>query len=56
MVTLLIVPQITHLLFFYNQSDNPNLTMEVYVVGKVTSDLKIFHELSSKEDITFNTK
>lgn len=49
-------PTNNSLAIFYNQSDNPNLTMEVYVVGKVTSDLKIFHELSSKEDITFNTK
>lgn len=49
-------PTNNSLAIFYNQSDNPNLTMEVYVVGKVTSDLEIFHELSSREDITFTLK
>ena len=38
---------------FYSQSDNPNLTMEVYPIGKVTSDLSIFPDLPSRVDITF---
>lgn len=41
---------------FYNQSDKPNLTMAVYVIGKVTSNLAIFDELSSSVDITFLLK
>lgn len=49
-------PTNNSLAIFYNQSDNPNLTMEVYVIGKVTSDLEIFHEFSSREDITFTLK
>lgn len=49
-------PTNNSLAIFYNQSDNPNLTMEVYVIGKVTSDLQIFYELSSHEDIILTLK
>lgn len=38
---------------FYSQSDRPNLTMEVYPIGKVTSDLSIFPDLPSRVEITF---
>ena len=38
---------------FYSQSNNPNLTMEVYPIGRVTSDLSIFPDLPSRVDITF---
>ena len=38
---------------FYSQSDNPNLTMEVYPIGRVTSDLSLFPDLPSRVDITF---
>ena len=38
---------------FYAQSVRPNLTMEVYPIGKVTSDLSIFPDLPSRVDITF---
>lgn len=38
---------------FYSQSDRPNLTMEVYPIGKVTSDLSIFPGLPSRVEITF---
>ena len=38
---------------FYSQSNNPNLTMKVYPIGKVTSDLSIFPDLPSRVDITF---
>lgn len=41
---------------FYNQSEKPNLTMEVYVIGKVTSNLSIFNELNSNEEIIFSLK
>ena len=38
---------------FYSQSDRPDLTMHVYPIGKVTSDLSIFPDLPSRVDITF---
>lgn len=38
---------------FYNQSEHPDLTMEVYVIGKVTADLKLFDGLEAQEAITF---
>lgn len=38
---------------FYAQTDRPNLTMEVYPIGKVTSDLSIFPGLPSRVEITF---
>lgn len=43
---------------FYSQSSNPNLTMEVIPIGKITSDLKVFHNLydngQKRVDITFS--
>lgn len=41
---------------FYNQSSNPNLTMEVIPIGKVISDLSVFNDLSSNEDMSFSLK
>lgn len=38
---------------FYSQSDRPDLTMRVYPIGKVTSDLSIFPNLPSRVEITF---
>ena len=38
---------------FYSQSSRPNLTMTIYPIGKVTSDLSIFPDLPSRVDITF---
>ena len=38
---------------FYSQSSNPNLTMRIYPIGKVTSDLSIFPDLPSRVEITF---
>ena len=38
---------------FYSQSDNPNLTMEIYPIGRVTSDLSIFPDLPSRVEVTF---
>ena len=38
---------------FYSQSSNPNLTMTIYPIGKVTSDLSIFPDLPSRVEITF---
>lgn len=41
---------------FYAQTDRPDLTMQVISMGKVTSDLLVFHESGSREDITFRLK
>ena len=38
---------------FYAQTDRPNLTMEVYPIGRVTSALSIFPDLPSRVEITF---
>lgn len=38
---------------FYAQSSRPNLTMRIYPIGKVISDLSIFPDLPSRVEITF---
>ena len=38
---------------FYAQTDRPDLTMEIYPIGKVTSDLTVFPELPGRVEITF---
>lgn len=39
---------------FYAQTDNPNLSVDVIPIGKVTSDLSVFDTLKSREDVTFS--
>lgn len=39
---------------FYAQTDNPNLSVDVIPIGRVTSDLSVFDDLDSREDITFS--
>lgn len=39
---------------FFAQTDKPNLTMEVIPIGKVTSDLSVFHTLENSIQITFD--
>ena len=39
---------------FYAQTNRPNLTMQVVSMGEVTSDLSLFDELGSREEITFS--
>lgn len=39
---------------FYDQTDRPNLTMEVVPIGRITSDLQLFHELPQQVDMTFS--
>lgn len=39
---------------FYAQTDKPNLSVDVIPIGKVTSDLSVFDNLDSREDITFS--
>lgn len=41
------------LAIFYAQTDNPDLTMEIIPIGKVTSDLAAFDELPGNVEITF---
>lgn len=38
---------------FYAQTDRPNLTMEVFPMGIVTSDLSVFDQLPGRVDVTF---
>lgn len=49
-------PSNNTLAIFYAQTSRPNLTMEVYPIGRVTSDLGLFPALPSRVDITFETK
>lgn len=39
---------------FYAQTDNPNLSVDVIPIGRVTSDLSVFDSFDSREDITFS--
>jgi len=39
---------------FYNQSDNPDLTMRVHCIGRVTSDLSVFQKMDDSVTITFD--
>lgn len=39
---------------FYAQTDNPNLSVDVIPIGKVTSDLSVFDTLGGREEITFS--
>ncbi len=41
---------------FYSQTNNPNLTMEVYKMGKVTSDLSVFENLENNIDVRFELR
>lgn len=38
---------------FYAQTDQPDLSMEVIPIGKITSDLSVFDDLPETVDITF---
>lgn len=46
-------PLTVSMAIFYAQTDNPDLTMEVIPVGRVTLDLSVFEELPGNVDITF---
>ncbi len=39
---------------FYAQTDNPNLTVDVIPIGRVTSELSVFETFESRESITFS--
>lgn len=39
---------------FYAQTDNPNLSVDVIPIGRVTSDLSVFETLGSRAEITFS--
>ena len=38
---------------FYAQTDHPNLSVDVIPIGSVTSDLAVFENFDSREEITF---
>ncbi len=39
---------------FYAQTDDPVLSVDVIPIGRVTSDLSVFENLDSREEITFS--
>lgn len=39
---------------FYAQTDHPDLSVDVIPIGRVTSDLAVFENLDSREEITFS--
>lgn len=39
---------------FYHQTDNPELSVDVIPIGRITSDLSVFDALDSHADITFS--
>lgn len=41
---------------FYAQTDNPNLSVDVIPIGRITSDLSVFDDFDSTETITFSIK
>lgn len=47
-------PKNNTIAIFFAQTDQPNLTMEVIPIGKVTSDLLALHNLDSSVRMTFN--
>lgn len=54
--TLTYCPTNNTVAIFYAQSSRPNLTMEVFPMGKVTSDLGVFRELDSSESFRFSRR
>lgn len=42
------------LTIFYSQSENPNLSVEIIPIGKITSDLSIFDTFGSEEKFVFS--
>ncbi len=54
--TLTYCPTNNTVAIFYAQSSRPNLTMKVYPIGKVTSDLRVFTELDSYTQFRFAVK
>lgn len=47
-------PKNNTIAIFYAQTDKPTLTMRVIPVGKVTSDLSVFHTLGRSAQMTFS--
>lgn len=41
---------------FYKQSDDPDLTMQVHCVGRVTGSLSSFRNMGDSVDVTFDLK
>lgn len=49
-------PQNNTIAIFYAQTSRPNLTMNVIPIGKVTSDLSVFHKIDRSINITFSIR
>lgn len=47
-------PQNNTIAIFYAQTDRPNLTMKVIPIGKVTSDLSVFHSMHRSVQMVFS--
>lgn len=46
-------PQNNTIAIFYAQTDRPNLTMKVIPIGKITSDLSVFHSMQHSVQMVF---
>lgn len=46
-------PQNNSTAIFFAQTDRPNLTIEIFTMGRITSDLSVFDDLSGREEIRF---
>jgi flavodoxin len=47
-------PQNNSVAIFYAQTDRPNLTMRVIPLGRVISELSVFHDMNQSVQMTFN--
>lgn len=41
---------------FYAQTDNPNLSVDVIPIGRITSDISVFNDFDNTENVTFRVK
>lgn len=46
-------PQNNTIAIFFAQTSNPNLTMRVIPIGKITSDLSVFNDMESRVEMVF---
>ena len=56
LIVELALAHINTMAIFYNQSDEPNLTMRVNCIGRVTSDLSVFKEMGDSVTMIFDLK
>lgn len=46
--------EVDNMAIFYAQTDNPVLSVDVIPIGRVTSDLSVFENLDSREEVIFS--